>query len=87
MSRVLRQILEALRARQLLAFPERHLRVSVPFCGHFHEHVALGDFLASLRAEKAFETLEIVAMELADYTRDWAVAQRWLRRCHGIQAL
>eukprot|EP00435_Cladocopium_sp_Y103_P010558 s305_g2.t1 len=58
------------------------LNVGVPFCGHFHEYITLGNFLVKHRLEMpGVEGFSIFGMELFDdYVRDWALAQRWLWR-------
>ncbi|CAL1170208.1 unnamed protein product [Cladocopium goreaui] len=62
------------------------LNVGVPFCGHFHEYITLGNFLVKHRLEMpGVQEFSIFGMELFDdYVRDWALAQRWLWRQHQI---
>eukprot|EP00927_Polykrikos_kofoidii_P037210 TRINITY_DN31376_c0_g1_i1.p1 TRINITY_DN31376_c0_g1~~TRINITY_DN31376_c0_g1_i1.p1 ORF type:complete len:374 (-),score=55.32 TRINITY_DN31376_c0_g1_i1:129-1250(-) len=61
------------------------LQVSIPFCGRFHEHGVLANFLS-----KQCSSLEgvvganILATEVIDsYSLDWAVASRWCKRMHS----
>eukprot|EP00913_Durusdinium_trenchii_P020506 g19264.t1 len=85
------QILNALKSKgyvdRLRPDPEGVLHVSVPFCGHFHEYVTLGNFLAeSASAVPGVGKISVFGMELFDdYIRDWALAERYLWRKHGIE--
>ncbi|CAJ1354611.1 unnamed protein product, partial [Effrenium voratum] len=75
-------ILDALKDKGYIDRLPRNLNVSVPFCGHFHEYVALGNFLS----ENFPSDVSVFGMELYDdYLVDWAKAQRWLKKVRGIR--
>lgn len=60
------------------------VRVSVPFCGHFHEFAVLGDFLSEhVLSLPGVQRITLCTTEIAwQYVYKWSAAELWFRQNH-----